>query len=424
MGVLGAALLAGLLLAGCGGGSSSSSSTQAKTTGLKKRVLLSNQQAGSVVIVDAQNDKFSASALTIFGAGKLVTGGGFTAVLPSGQASVAIIDDSTEQIAQQPALPGAPDDIAITPDGKTVLAAVHNLGQVEVVTSDGTVTPVTVPSVSRIVLSPNGTKLLAFSDNPHALTTPDAFFVIDVASKTATTIAQPASARLDQPFTAVFNSSETQAFILNCGAQCGGGATTGGIGASVVAVDFSNVASPVFSPATPLPAATAGVLSGGNLFIAGTPPAPLPAGLSSNCAALGRGQACGALSIVNISGLVPSPPIAITDGLHQKMRVTSNGRVYIGASTCTPINDAATGKVGGCLSIFNSTSNAVVVPEVPSTRSGFNVTGLQPISNRNVIYVCQGGELDIYDITTDALTPAADQLDVVGKAIDVVQIDP
>jgi len=50
------------------------------------------------------------------------------------------------------------------------------------------------------------------------------------------------------------------------------------------------------------------------------------------------------------------------------------------------------------------------------------VTGLQPISARNAIYICQGGELDIFDTSADA--PTANQLDVVGKAMDVVQIDP
>jgi hypothetical protein len=39
-----------------------------------------------------------------------------------------------------------------------------------------------------------------------------------------------------------------------------------------------------------------------------------------------------------------------------------------------------------------------------------------------VIYVIQGGELDILDFNTDSLT--ANQLDVVGRAVGVVLIDP
>jgi hypothetical protein len=51
----------------------------------------------------------------------------------------------------------------------------------------------------------------------------------------------------------------------------------------------------------------------------------------------------------------------------------------------------------------------------------FDVTGIAPISNRNIVYVVQGGELNIYDTTTDALTPT--QIDVVGKAVDVKYVD-
>src|SRR5262249_56145585 len=99
-----------------------------------------------------------------------------------------------------------------------------------------------VPSVSRLVLSPNGTKLLAFVDDPNAsVSNPGGFFVIDTANKTVTPISGPA---LDQPFTGVFNGTETQAFILNCGAECGGTA------ASVVRVDFS--APPPLHPPIPL----------------------------------------------------------------------------------------------------------------------------------------------------------------------------
>jgi hypothetical protein len=105
------------------------------------------------------------------------------------------------------------------------------------------------------------------------------------------------------------------------------------------------------------------------------------------------------------------------------MALTNNGRLYIGASNCT-IGTASNTQVAGCLSIFNTSTQAVVIPVESSVRSNFNVTGFQPISNRNVIYVCQGGELDIFDITTDAPSTSITQIDVVGNAFDVVQIDP
>lgn len=396
-------------VAGCGGSSSSSSTTT--TTGLKKRVLLSNALSpagpGTVVIMDAAKDQLSTGLISAPGATKMVTAGGFTAVIDSTVNEYSVIDNTKEQGIQAPQTTDRVTDIAT--DGKFAYAAVRNTGVVDIVKiSDGTFSFVNVPSPARIVLSPNGTKLLVFPDDPQSLPDPNSFFVIDTTSKAVTTIGSVEAAScssgagfqcLDQPFSAVFNNSETQAFILNCGGECGG--TT----ASVVKVDFSG-ATPGFSTPGHVSAATVGVMSGSNLFVAGTPP----------------GSPTGTLQTINTGSLAVSAPISITNGLHQKMQMASNNRLYIGATTCTPSNDAATGQIKGCLTIFNTSSSTVIVPEVSSFRTSFSVTGIQPISNRNVVYVVEGGELDIYDTTTDKLT--ANQIDIQGQAVDVVQIDP
>jgi hypothetical protein len=46
------------------------------------------------------------------------------------------------------------------------------------------------------------------------------------------------------------------------------------------------------------------------------------------------------------------------------------------------------------------------------------------ISGRSVIYIVQGAELDIFDTNTDTLASGITQIEVVGQAFDVVQIDP
>jgi hypothetical protein len=38
--------------------------------------------------------------------------------------------------------------------------------------------------------------------------------------------------------------------------------------------------------------------------------------------------------------------------------------------------------------------------------------------------VVQGGELDIFDTGLDAPSPSITQIDIVGRAIDAIQIDP
>lgn len=396
--LIGLAVLS-LILAGCGGSNSSSSSTT--TSGIKKRVLVSNTQAGSVVIVDAAKDVISTFTIATAGPTKMVTLGGFTAVINSNSNLFTTIDNSKEQATETAITGDRVSDVAMSKDGTTGFGAVRNVASLVLLnTGTGTASAVSVPSVARLVLSPNGTKLLAFVDDPN-LTANGGFFVIDTASLSVTNIK---GAPLDQPFTAVFGTSETQAFVLNCGPECSG------TNAGVVSVDFSG-ATPNFGSVAAVCGATTGLLSGSNLFVAGTSPSPPP-----GC------PAGGTLQTVNTGSMTASAPVTITDGKHLKMQMASNNRLYIGASACTPINDSSTGLVRGCLTIFNTSSSSTVFPEFSPIRGAFNVTGMQPISNRNVIYVCEGGFLDIYDTTTDKLTST--QVDVIGEAFDVVQIDP
>jgi len=72
--------------------------------------------------------------------------------------------------------------------------------------------------------------------------------------------------------------------------------------------------------------------------------------------------------------------------------------------------------VRGCLSIFNTTSGAVVIPP-----DNGDVTGLQSFGTRNVEYVAEGGTLRIYDTTKDVLQRT--QIAIVGQVIDVKAID-
>jgi hypothetical protein len=175
-------------------------------------------------------------------------------------------------------------------------------------------------------------------------------------------------------------------------------------------VNFSNPAAPVFGPPIPVVAATAGVLSGSSLLVSGTPPT----------------SASGTFQTINTSTLTASAPIAIANGHHTKMVLASNNRVYIGASACTAIPDPNpnVNLTQGCLTIVNTSSGAVVIPKVSSFRQNFDATGIQPISGRTVVYVCFGGELDIFDTNTDTAITPNPPIDIVGKAIDVVLIDP
>jgi DNA-binding beta-propeller fold protein YncE len=402
-------VLLALALAGCG---SSTSSNQPKPTGLKKRALLSNQASGTVNLLDAQKDAFTTKNLGVTSPTKLVTAGGITAAMDSAGSVITIIDNATEAVTFAAPIGDLPFDIAIEPNGKKAWAAMRAFGFVQAVdTTSGVAFQVLrITNARRLVMSPKGTKMLVFPD-PQSQVPPNThtFFVVDTATGSFQTITD--AVHLDQPFTAVFGASDTQAFVLNCGAECGG--TT----ASVVSVDFTNPA-PAFAPAAPItvPGATVGLMNGTNLYVAGTSPT-LPLGLTCPI------SSCGELTVINTGALTAGNPVAITDGSHENMAFANN-RLYIGSRKCTVQPGTAANTVRGCLSIFNTGSSAVTFPQESSFRQNFDVTGLLPITGRSIIYVIEGGEIDFFDTNTDAVASGITPLDVVGKAFDAVLIDP
>ncbi|HZD95610.1 MAG TPA: hypothetical protein VE133_15210, partial [Candidatus Sulfotelmatobacter sp.] len=323
---------------GCG---SSSNSNQPKPSGLIKRVFLTNEQANAVKMLDALKDTFTTKNLGASSPTKLVTAGGQTLVIDSTQPNVSVIDNTKESVTFSLLLNDVPVDVAITSDGKIAFAAERNSNAVQfATTADGAVSPssISVPSPRRMVMSPNGSKLLVFSD-PQSQLTGDthSFFVIDTANKGVRQVTLPV---LDQPFTAVFGSNDNQAFILNCAGECG---TTHLVSTtqvpnqpSVVSVDFSGIFSTPAVPAAAgtavaVPGATVGLLNGTSLFVAGTP-APGAVGSPVPACPLSR---CGTLSVINTGSLTAGTAIPITDGLHEKMALAAGGKLYIGASACT-----------------------------------------------------------------------------------------
>lgn len=415
------------LAAAIGCGTSTPASSTPPPTGLSKRVLLTNQFSSIVNLLDAKKNTLTTKTMGATGASKIITANGTTLVLDS-TPNITVIDNATEAVTFSMAIDEAPVDIAITKDGTLAYAAERTLGEVQFgTTKDGIVNPtiIHVPAARRLVMSPNGSKLLVFSD-PQTQPNINSIFVIDTASNS---VAQITSPNFDQPFTAVFGASETQAFVLNCAGECGSTHLDAGNNVvpntpSVVSVDFTGVLASPPTPATftgPLlvpGGATAGILSGTNLFVAGTG-APTT-GPGAACP-LSR---CGALTTINTASLTASASVPITDGLHQKMALTSNSRVYIGASGCSVDPGSAPNTVRGCLTIFNTSTLTTTFPQESSFRQNFDVTGFQPISNSSVMYVIQGGELDFFDTTTDAVATGITVVDIVGRAFDVVQIDP
>ncbi len=302
-----------------------------------------------------------------------------TLVFSPSSNGLAVVDNAQESVALTLNLPGATESMFVWTDNTTAFIAVPNVpiagqaspggvGRINI--SSGAITAtIGVPGAHFVVPSPDGSKILVISDSANAVTLLDPNLITTGSPLT------PVSGTFDKPVGAVFSADGSKAYVLNSGPE------RGGIAASVSVVDMSTVAVqgvPILVPG----GATVGLLKGTSLFVAGTPSAPM-----NDC-----------------TGVVPATV------------ATSCGRLTV-VDTGTNINIAG-GEVRGCLSIANTATGSIIAPP-----DNGNVTAIEPIPNRNVVYVCEGGALRIYDATTDKLQTTPEQPDVVGQAIDVKVVD-
>jgi hypothetical protein len=437
---------ASVTIISCGSNNSSSTSLtiSGKPSGLKFRVFISNPlfQTGTgtgtvatvpvLNIVDASKDVLALTSAVGL-SGESVQPGlmtvspnlKYTAVFsPSGNA-VAIVDNSTERIAVPtgstsglPAinLPGFTESMFINNFATAAYAAVPTApvagqtpGTVEVLNlQNGSIAAsIPVPGAHFIVPSPDGNHILVFSDNSDTVTV-----LTTILVGTAT---DPRSyiTGFDRPVWGIFTDNTT-ALVMNCGPQCGGKAA----GVSVL-----DLGAPTVTSTTPVSAATYGLLNGSTLYVAGTPPAN-PPGTNTCAGTTTAATSCGKLSVIDTGSMTVTGSVIITDGYHDRMQMSQNGQLFVGSKSCTNINISG-GEVRGCLSIFNTNSPGIVIPPTNG-----DVTGLQQISGRNIVYVVENGGLAIYDTTTDKLQVTSGntqnnngQVEIVGQLFDVKLID-
>jgi DNA-binding beta-propeller fold protein YncE len=377
---------------GCGGyDGGSGGGGQTPISNLPNRAFVSNSFTGALQIIDTKTDKNTAFQTSVGSTPTQVLlskDKSLIAVYASGSQSFTAYDPTKEVVSGSVGLAGATESAILSEDGKFLYAAEKNAvvsgqpnGAVQVVSlkeSTSTVSPIPVPSVRWIALNHAGNVMLAFSDQSNTVTKID---------PTATTITPVSVAGpFDRPIAAYFSSDDTKAYVLNCGPECGG--TT----SSVTELTISNGT----TRNVPVSAATIALLDGTNLYVAGAPNA-----------------VGGTFQVVDTTAMTASTPKTISDGTHSVI-MSAGGKIWVGAKGC------AANK--GCLSVFNTSDQTVKIDDPTGTAtSKGDVTGMTPISGRNVVYVVEGGELRVYDIATvTEITPVA--LDVVGKAYGVVAL--
>jgi hypothetical protein len=291
--------------------------------------------------------------------------------------------------------------------------------------STGSFTTIALPNAQTVVSNSQGTELLVFasdSDNvtvlfPGAAVPPVDTSCLDNNPPSQAVCRIIIDPRFSRPVNAIING--TTAYILNCGAQCGGTVNGTPAPASVSVFDLGSL---TITQTIPVHAATMALLNGSTLYVAGTPASPpLPCPASQNTAATN----CGTLDVVDLTSAQVIASAAITDGHHDRMDLTTNGKLFIGSRNCTNlgnVNNPSGSEIRGCLSIYKIADGSVVIPP-----DNGDVTGLQGFTTRNVEYVAEGGQLRVYDTTKDVLlindfVPQG-TIDIVGFVNDVKAID-
>ena len=399
--------MVGMVLAGCN--SYTAPGTTVTTSGVTTRAFVSNAgfsspnfPASDLQMVNFKTDKLLTQTISLAGNPQqmVVSSNRATVmVFDAGVNQISLVDTKTETATPPIPLPDAAASMVILPNNTVGYVAMRNapaapsaglVVTVDIVKNQLSVA-FAVPRARRLAVSHNGNTLLVFSDGSNIVS------VINTTNNTFSIV--NGGGILDQPVNAVFSADDSTAYILSCGPECGGTAAS----VTPLNVGTMTLGTPFLVPG----GATVGFLNNSTLYVAGS------------CATCG-GPPFGRLTVLSTPALAITASVSISDGYHDRIEMTGNNKLYIGATNAAFSNGSTstcTNATQGCLSMFNMNGNTAVIsgPLGP-------VTGIAPIAGRNVVYVCEGGELIIYDDGADA--PQATQIDIVGQAWDVKQIDP
>jgi hypothetical protein len=156
------------------------------------------------------------------------------------------------------------------------------------------------------------------------------------------------------------------------------------------------------------------------LYVAGTPQSP-----NNSCTGITTAApTCGRLYVVDLPSMTLTNTLVITDGFHTQVNI-QDGQLFVGSKDCSnvvPPPAPATGEQRGCLTIVNTVTSNLAQGNVIFPAENGDVTGLQPITGRTIMYVVVGGALHIYDTTTDKIHTVT-SITIIGNAVDVKLAD-
>jgi hypothetical protein len=478
-----AALTAAVALAGCGT-TTYFDGRKLPPSGLVNRVLIAIQNPsalskGALQIVDAYYDirqgyngtpaSYSVSGyggalpITIQNMPEEQLG----AVYGSGDGSLTLANYQTEKTSGSVSgLPGLSSSIFITRSQAYVFAANQAAHVFTIVNqSAASAISLSLPGVYRVSVNPGGSVAMAFAQNsnyayyPIALSTAQSIgysggpstwppAAVDCEpqnsptwcllqmqspdhydSKSQTYYGAPLV--FDRPVKAVFSADGGTAYVLNCGPECGGTASSVSVlpvsplifqigkGSGLLPCNAAPCANADTKPMVNIPVpggssnALVDVANSNQMYVVGQAPQVI------------NGQTLfgGNLTVVNLSNNTAGSPVAISDGqpgATSRMIEADDNTLWIGMTQCnTGVRYATNAASGyGCLTMYNTSTNTVTMLE-PYIG---DATGIAAVTGLHKIYTAEGGQVYIYS-TVNGSSIDNQYVTVTGTAYDVAYMD-
>ncbi len=230
----------------------------------------------------------------------------------------------------------------------------------------------------------------------------------------ATGNAYGAPLAFDRPVKAVFSADGSTAYILSCGPECGGTASSVSllpVAPMIFLTGQQSGSLPVTGSITTIAVpggASNALLTGSTMYVVGQK--LMPDGLFT-----------GSLTILNLANNTAGTPTSISDGTPggvSRLALADDSTLWIAMTKCDNGERFNTGQPYGCLTMYNTSTNSVTLLE-PYLG---DATGIANIEGLHKVYVVEGGQVYILS-TKDGSSINNQYVTVRGTAWDVAFMD-
>jgi len=358
--------------------------------------------------------------------------------------SLSIIDYGKEAAAGTAGmLPARSTSIAVPANFADTYSAEETAGQFVVLdNSTSRAYALNLPNVYRVAVNQGNTVVLAMVRNSNTL-----YRLLKLNSNQAPPPGSvdcqpynlpvfcvvPVPGSYDRPIGAYFSLDGANAYVLNCGQECGGAAS------GVTLVQQAPLNINVIPTSVPYPSpqitnvpvsggVTTSVSDGTTLYLAGQQLQP-------------DGLFAGFLSTMSLASNTVTGKYSISDGNHTKLLFADDNTLWIGSQFCATGERAKLGQNYNCLARFDlGAKSAQIIPanvvpgsadvskQVPYPNENGNVyyygdlTGLCWVQNLHKVYTAYGGQVHAFK-TADGSEINNYNITVQGSALDVAYMD-